>query len=154
MSTPLTFDSARRGWATTMLCQLRKEYFHDHANHFAYLTQSEGTWQFAELRAADIQNIMATIAPAEAAQVDTVEPGEAAQELFQACVKCCGLKVHGRPFAFVKQMDGDYVGPAVPNNQFKKCSNRTLKSEANDNAVGNLFGPCGKKSWHGNIAAH
>ena len=44
------------------------------------------------------------------------------------------------PFAFVKKMDGDYVGPAVPNNQFKKRSNRTLKSEANDRAVKNISG--------------
>ena len=117
MSVTVTFDGGRRGWATTMLCQLCKTYGHEHTSHFAYLTMSaeEGTWQFASLRDADIQKIMDRIEPAEAAKL------KSQQEVFQACFKCCGLKVHNSEFAFVKKLDGACVEPAMPNNQFKKA---------------------------------
>ena len=40
MSSTVTFDGGRRGWATTMLRQLCKKYGHVHASHFAELEAS------------------------------------------------------------------------------------------------------------------
>ena len=134
MST-VTFDGGRRGWATTILCQVCKKYEHEHISHFAYLTLKEGTWQFAALRDVDIQKIMDRIGPEEAAQVKS-QPA-----VFQACFKCCGLKVYNRELAFVKEIDahGACVEPAMPNNQFKQRSNNTMKSEASDGAAKKTF---------------
>ena len=125
MST-VTFDGGRRGWATTILCQLCKKYEHEHISHFAYLTLKEGTLQFASLRDVDIQKNMDRIEPEEAAIMDTTEPGEGCERLFQACFKCCGRKVHNSEFAFVKKIDGACSSkqPAMPNNEFKKLSNK------------------------------
>ena len=147
MSSTVTFDGGRRGWATTMLCHLCKKYEHEHISHFAYLTLKDGTWQFASLRDVDIQKIMDRIEPEEAAIMDTTEPGEGCERLFQACFKCCGLKVYNRELAFVKEIDahGVCVEPAMPNNQFKKRSNKTMKSEAGDGAVRNLLGRVERK---------
>ena len=40
MSSTVTFDGGRRGWATTILCQLCKKYGHVHTSHFAELEAS------------------------------------------------------------------------------------------------------------------
>ena len=129
MSVTVAFDGGRRGWATTVWCQLCKKYGHEHTSHFAYLTLSaeEGTWQFASFRDVDNQKIMDRIEPEEAAIMDTTEPGAGCDRLFQACFKCCGLKVYNRELAFVKEIDahGACVEPTMPNNHFKNRSNKT-----------------------------
>ena len=149
----VTFAGGRRGWATTIQCQLCKRYEHEHASHFAYLSAEEpGVWEFASLRDADIEVLMARIEAEEAAKASGTELDLAEvekvkcrqrlgqKEVVQACFKCCGLKVRNSEFAFVKMIDGACVEPAVPNNQFKKVCNKTMKSEASDKAVRNLLG--------------
>ena len=67
---PVTFAGGRRGWATTIQCQLCHKYEHHHVSHFAYLVSAEkpGTRTFASLRDADIEVLMARIEAEEAAK--------------------------------------------------------------------------------------
>ena len=149
----VTFAGGRRGWATTIQCQLCKKYEHEHASHFAYLSaEKSDVWEFASLRDADIEVLMARIeaeetAKASGAELDLTEVEKVKcrrrlgqKEVVQACFKCCGLKLHNNEFAFAKMANGACIEPSVPNNQFKKLSNKTMKSEASEESVRNLLG--------------
>ena len=70
----VTFAGGRKGWATTIQCQLCKKYEHEHASHFAYLSaEKPGVWEFASLRDADIEVLMARIEAEEAAKASGTE---------------------------------------------------------------------------------
>ena len=144
----VTFAGGRRGWATTIQCQLCKTYEHEHASHFAYLSvNNSGDWEFASLRDADLEILMARIEAEETAkasgaelnltELETVKCRRrlGQKEVVQACFKCCGLKLHQNETEFTKVADG----PAVPNNRFKKICLKTMKSEAGGEAVKNLL---------------
>ena len=72
----VTFAGGRKGWATTIQCQLCKKYEHEHESHFAYLSaEKPGVWEFASLRDADIEVLMARIEAEEAAKASGTELG-------------------------------------------------------------------------------
>ena len=132
----VTFAGGRRGWATTIQCQLCKTYEHEHASHFAYLSvNNSGDWEFASLRDADLEILMARIEAEETAkasgaelnltELETVKCRRrlGQKEVVQACFKCCGLKLHQNETEFTKVADG----PAVPNNRFKKICLKTMR---------------------------
>ena len=104
----VAFAGGRRGWATTIQCQLCQKYEHEHVSHFAYLSaEKPGIWEFASLRDADIEVLMARIEAEEAAKASGTELGLdltevekvkcrrrlGQKEVVQACFKCCGLKL-------------------------------------------------------------
>ena len=138
-----TFDGGRRQLATTIWCQLCGTYGHQHCSRFEYLTQVDATWQYATLRDPDIQRIMDKYLPEDHRPHASSAPGEF---LVQACVKCCGLKMHNDEQHYATEKDG----VEMPITKFKRLVLETMKSAAGDKHVTNFF----ENAWKENVARY